>query len=63
LPRTQHGNRVGFLSPATRAQPEPHYRASGFVLRLLTGRSPAISPEHPVLASANANFFDPLLTL
>src|SRR5258705_93782 len=32
LPRTQHGNRVGFLSPATRAQPEPHYRASGFVL-------------------------------
>src|SRR6202140_4233037 len=31
LPRTQHGNRVGFLSPATTAQPEPHYRASGFV--------------------------------
>src|SRR6202022_3609938 len=23
LPRTQHGNRAGFLSPATRAQPEP----------------------------------------
>ncbi|MDH6147446.1 hypothetical protein OKW46_001368 [Paraburkholderia sp. WSM4179] len=33
LPRTQHGNRAGFLSPATRAQSEPHYRASGFVLR------------------------------
>src|ERR1700692_3460717 len=58
LPRTQHGNRVGFLSPATRAQPEPHYRASGFVPSAISDLRGTIIPhgrERPLPRNSNAS--------